>query len=116
MQQQMGGTKRQKELRKLLRQMLPRVPLADAQPILAGANARHLRHLPPSIALWQATTSHVRHGHTDYDTLLAEGYDRDAARFFVIEPMNAVLQGWGCARRVSPDDETDTPTGDQPER
>lgn len=115
MQRQAGSTKRQKEFRKVLRQMLPRVPLGDAEPILAAANARHLRHLPPSIALWQAATSHVRHGHTDYDTLLAEGYDRDAARFFVIEAMNAVLQGWGCARRVEPDDEADIPTGDQSE-
>jgi hypothetical protein len=77
-----GGTKRQKDMRKALRALLPRVPMADAEAILEGALAGHLKHLPPSIALWQAVTSHVRHALTDYDALLADGYDRDAARFF----------------------------------
>ncbi|ASP31937.1 DUF2293 domain-containing protein [Labrenzia sp. VG12] len=101
-----GGTKRQKEMRKALRALLPRVPMHDAEAILAAALAGHLRHLPPSIALWQATTSHVRHELTDYDTLLEDDYDRDAARFFVLEDMNSVLQAWGCNKQVSdaPDD------------
>jgi len=101
-----GGTKRQKEMRKALRVLLPRVPFADAEAILALALAGHLRHLPPSIALWQATTSHIRHELTDYDTLLDEGYDRDAARHFVVDEMNDILSDWGCKREVSdePDD------------
>ncbi len=101
-----GGTKRQKDMRKALRVLAPRIPMADAEAILALALAGHLRHLPPSIALWQATTSHVRHALTDYDTLLDEGYDRDAARHFVREDMNDVLRGWGCNREV-PDDPED---------
>jgi hypothetical protein len=99
-----GGTKRQKDMRKALRALLPRVPMADAEAILEGALAGHLKHLPPSIALWQAVTSHVRHVLTDYDALLADGYDRDAARFFVIADMNLVLEGWGCARRIEEDE------------
>lgn len=99
-----GGTKRQKDMRKALRALLPRVPMADAEAILDGALAGHLRHLPPSIALWQAVTSHVRHALTDYDALLADGYDRDAARFFVIDDMNLVLEDWGCARRIEEDE------------
>ena len=39
----------------------------------------------------------------DYDALLADGYERDAARFFVIDDMNAVLEHWGSARRVTGD-------------
>jgi len=80
--------------------------MSDAEAILAIALAGHLRHLPPSIALWQATTSHVRHAMTDYDTLLEDGYDRDAARFFVLGDMNEVLRDWGCNKEVSdaPDD------------
>lgn len=96
-----GGTKRQKEMRKALRALLPRVPLGDAEAILAGALAGHLRHLPPSISLWQATTSHVRHVHTEYDALLAEGYDRDSARHFVLDAMGNMLRDWGCNRTVS---------------
>ncbi|SDU27779.1 DUF2293 domain-containing protein [Stappia sp. ES.058] len=101
-----GGTRRQKDIRKHLGLLAPRIPYADAEPVIEAALAGHLRHLPPSIALWQALASHVRHRHTDYDTLLDEGYDRDAARFFVIDEMNAVLEHWGSARRVtSVDDE-----------
>ena len=100
-----GGTKRQKDMRKALRALLPRVPFSDAEAILTVALAGHLRHLPPAIALWQATTTHIRHEHTDYDTLLDDGYDRDAARFFVVEDMNSVLEGWGCGRRVDVEEE-----------
>lgn len=99
-----GGTKRQKEMRKALRSLAPRMPMADAEAILEAALAGHLRHLPPSIALWQATTSRIRHAHTDYDALLDEGYDRDAARFFVLDHMNQVLEDWGSAKRLDPDD------------
>jgi len=105
-----GGTKRQKDMRKALRALAPRVSMADAEAILVAALAGHLRHLPETIALWQAVTSHIRHTHTDYDALLNEGYDRDSARFFVIDAMNAVLQDWGCARRIEPD-EDDPPAG-----
>ncbi|WP_420336328.1 DUF2293 domain-containing protein [Roseibium sp.] len=96
-----GGTKRQKEMRKALRTLAPRIPMRDAEAILAIALAGHLRHLPPSIALWQATTSHIRHELTEYDTLLEEGYDRDAARYFVVQTMNDILSGWGCTRQVA---------------
>ncbi|WP_417676992.1 DUF2293 domain-containing protein [Roseibium sp.] len=106
-----GGTKRQKEMRKALRALLPRVPMADAEAILGFALAGHLRHLPPSIALWQATTSHVRHAHTGYDALLDDGYDRDAARFFVIDDMNSVLEDWGSARRISAEEDGQDPPG-----
>lgn len=95
-----GGTKRQKDMRKALRALIPRVPMDEAEEIFAASLAGHLRHLPPSVAVWLATTSRIRHVHTDYDDLLAEGYDPDAARFFVIDAMNDVLTGWGCARRA----------------
>jgi hypothetical protein len=96
-----AGTKRQKDMRKALRLLLPRVPMADAEAILEGALAGHLRHLPPSIAVWQAATSRIRHEHTDYDALLDDGYDRDSARFFVLDAMNDVLETWGSQKRVS---------------
>jgi hypothetical protein len=47
----------------------------------------------------------VRHAHTDYDRLLAEGYDRAAARFFVADAINAVLTRWRATRLLDPDDE-----------
>ncbi|WP_342753515.1 DUF2293 domain-containing protein [Breoghania corrubedonensis] len=88
-----------------MRALVPRVPMDDAEAIFSAAQAGHLRHLPPAIAVWLATTSRVRHAHTEYDSLLTEGYEPDAARFFVVDEMNAVLTDWGCARRVSAEEE-----------
>lgn len=65
------------------------------------ATAGHLRHLPPSIAAWQAVTSRARHAHTDYDDLLEDGYDPDSARHFVREAINEKLAEWGCPDRIS---------------
>ena len=104
-----GGTRRQRDIRKALRALIPRAPMADAEAILAGAQAGHLRHLPPSVAVWLATTARVRHAHTEYDALLGEGYEPDAARFFVVDAMETVLTDWGCGRRI---DTGDGETGD----
>ena len=98
-------TRRQKDIVRHLRQLAPMMPMADFNAALDGAVAGHLRHLPPSIAAWQALTSHLRHAHTEYDALLDEGYDRDAARFFVVDAMNEQLALWGSARRVTSDEE-----------
>jgi hypothetical protein len=37
--------------------------------------------------------------------LLDEGYDQDSARFFVLDDINATLEGWGSPRRVAPEDD-----------
>jgi hypothetical protein len=101
-----AGTKRQRALRKALRELLPRVPLADAEPIFQRAlSAPALRSLPPTIAVWLAATSHVRHRYTDYEALLADGYDRDAARYFVVDMTNETLTAWGATRLVDPTNE-----------
>ena len=63
-----------------------------------------MRDLPPSIAVWLATIAHVRHEHSDYDRLLAEGYDRDSARFFVVDQINAWLTKWRATRLLDADD------------
>ncbi|RVA20914.1 DUF2293 domain-containing protein, partial [Mesorhizobium sp. M7A.F.Ca.CA.004.11.2.1] len=43
--------------------------------------------------------------HSAYDKLLSEGYDRDSARFFVIEQTNIVLTRWRATRLLDADDE-----------
>jgi hypothetical protein len=85
---------------RLLREMLPRVTLSDFEAICEICTRGHLRHLPPSIRAWQATTTHIRHVHTDYDTLLDEGYDQEAARHFVLDAINAKLEEWGSSKTV----------------
>lgn len=97
----MAGTQRQQAIRKALRALAPGIPLADAQAVLALAERRHMKDLPPATALWLALGSHVRHVHTDYEQLLADGYEREAARFFVAEETDGVLAGWGCQRSVT---------------
>ncbi|CAM5771392.1 DUF2293 domain-containing protein [Bosea minatitlanensis] len=97
----MAGTRRQQAIRRALRALAPGIPLSDAEAVIALAERRHMKELPPATALWLALGSHARHVYTDYDRLLAEGYDRDAARFFVAGDTDGVLAGWGCTRSVS---------------
>lgn len=98
-------TGRRRALAKALTLLLPMAPYADIEKIRADAGAVHMKALPPSVAAWLATVAHVRHAHTDYETLLEEGYDRDAARFFVIDRINAVLTSWRATRLLDPDEE-----------
>lgn len=93
-------TRRNQELRKALRALAPLIPFADSEPVLERAAKLTREDLSPGAALWLALVAHVRHRHTDYDALLTEGYDRDAARHFVVEATEAVLRDWGCARRI----------------
>ncbi len=96
-------TGRRRAVGKALTLLLPAAPYSDIEKIRADALAPHLKSLPPSTAVWLAAVAHVRHEHTAYDELLAEGYDRDAARFFVIGEINAVLTRWRATRLLDPD-------------
>ena len=100
-----ASTGRQRAVAKALTALLPLAPYADAEVIRADALAVHMKTLPPTIAVWLATVAHVRHAHTDYEKLLSEGYDRDSARFFVIDQINATLTRWRATRLLDPDDE-----------
>lgn len=99
-------TGRRKAVAEALTALLPGAPYADIESIRAEALKPAMRALPASVAVWLATIAHVRHAHTEYDTLLSEGYDRDAARFFVVEAINERLTEWRATRLLDPD-ETD---------
>jgi hypothetical protein len=99
------STGRQRAIAKALTALLPMAPYADTERIRADASAPHLKTLPPTIAVWLATVAHVRHQHTDYEKLLEEGYDRDSARFFVVDQVNQMLTHWRATRLLDPDDE-----------
>jgi hypothetical protein len=98
-------TKRRQGIAKALTLLIPLAPYADAEAIREAAGAVHMKSLPPSTAVWLATVAHIRHAHTEYDQLLDDGYDRDAARFFVIERINDVLTDWRATRLLDADDE-----------
>lgn len=96
----MHSTKRRREIAEHLRSLAPNAPMADFREIELIAGAGHLRHLPVSIAAWQAVTTRARHAHTEYDQLLEDGYDQESARHFVVDDINTVLENWGCTRRI----------------
>lgn len=98
------STGRRRAIAKALTALLPLAPYADTEAIRAEAGGHGFRTLPPSVAVWLATVAHVRHVHTDYDNLLAEGYDRDSARFFVIDQINETLTRWRATRLLDTDD------------
>lgn len=98
-------TGRRRAIDKALTALLPMAPYADAEKIRAEAGAPRMKTLPPAIAVWLATIAHVRHEHTDYDGLLNEGYDRDAARFFVVGQINEWLTKWRATRLLDPDED-----------
>ena len=98
-------TKRRQAIDKALTALIPMAPYIDAEKIRTDAGAVRMKTLPASTALWLATVAHIRHEHTDYDQLLADGYDRDSARFFVIERINEVLTRWRATRLLETDDD-----------
>jgi hypothetical protein len=98
-------TNRRRAIAKALTTLLPLAPYADTEPIREAALARKMRELPPSIAVWIATVAHIRHEHTPYDELLADGYDRDSARHFVVDDINRVLTSWRATRLLEAEDE-----------
>ncbi|MEQ1950351.1 DUF2293 domain-containing protein [Mesorhizobium yinganensis] len=99
------STHRQRAIAKALTALLPLAPYADAEKIRTDAGAKHLKTMPPTIAVWLAAVAHVRHAHTDYEALLEDDYDRDSARFFVVDQINAVLTRWRATRLLDADDE-----------
>lgn len=106
------STRRQREIARALTALIPLAPFIDAEAIREAAGARKMRDLPASIAVWIATIAHVRHVHTNYDALLAEGYDRDSARFFVIDDINRTLTNWRATRFLDADaDESEQAAG-----
>ena len=80
-----------------LRHLAPHLPAHEF-----GAAADHamdsagLRTASPENAAWLSLVAYARHTLTDYDALLAEGYDRDSARFFVAGELRICSQAGAC--------------------
>jgi hypothetical protein len=89
-------------LKEALRRLAPRIPRHEAGAVIDHAlSSPGLRGAAPETAAWLSLVAYVRHRLTDYDDLLAEGYDADSARFFVRDAINEVLERWGSPRRVA---------------
>ena len=100
-----AGTNRQRSINKALTLLLPAVPYSDSERIRAAGGAPHMKTFPPPIAVWLAAVAHVRHQHTDYDALRDEGYDKESARFFVLDSINRKLTEWRSTRLLDPDED-----------
>lgn len=78
-----------------LARLAPRLPDFEAEAALDRALASPgLRRAAPETAARLALITYARHVFTDYDDLLADGYDRDSARHFVLDDLNAALAAW----------------------
>ena len=88
-----------------LRRLAPRIPGHEFGAVVDHAiDSRGLRAASPETAAWLALVAYVRHALTEYDDMLAQGYDRDSARFFVADQIAAVLLEWGVVRRLASED------------
>src|SRR6187397_2927594 len=93
------------EIESALRHLAPRIPKHEFGAVIDHALAsRGLRDATPETAAWLSLVAYVRHALTDYDDLLAQGYDKDSARHFVAEAMQAVLAEWGVRRPLGAED------------
>lgn len=88
-----------------LRVLAPQLPPHEFSAVADHAmDSIGLKTAAPETAAWLSLVAYARHVFTDYDELLAQGYDYDSARFFVAGDLEAVLNDWGIARRLSGDD------------
>jgi hypothetical protein len=92
---------RRAALEAVLRRLAPNIPPHEFGAVIDHAlDSVGLKSAAPEGAAWLSLVAYVRHAFTDYDALLAQGYDRDSARHFVAEEMSEVLRGWGVRREL----------------
>lgn len=93
------------EIQAALRHLAPRIPDFEFGAVVDHAlMSSGLRHAVPENAAWLSMTAYIRHALTEYDSLLADGYDPESARHFVLDDINEVLAEWGVKRRVADED------------
>ena len=93
------------EVEAALQRLAPHIPPHEFGAVVDHAvDSRGLKSGMPETAAWLALVAYARHAFTDYDDLLDQGYDRDRARFFVADEIEAVLGAWGVKRRLAVED------------
>jgi hypothetical protein len=88
-----------------VRHLAPRIPPHELGAVVDHAlDSPGLTSAAPETAAWLSLVDYVRHVFTEYDELLAAGYDQDSARFFVIGDINERLSAWGVQRHLEGDE------------
>ena len=100
-----ANPKRMKDIREAFTALFPLAPFVDAEPIRTKASRKSMNAMTAETAVWLSGVAHIRHEYTDYDALLGEGYGQDAARFFVVDDINAVLTDWRASRFISSEED-----------
>lgn len=96
---------RREEIEAALRRLAPRIPPHEFTAVADHAEDSHgLSTAAPATAAWLSLVAYIRHVFTDYDGMLAEGYDRESARHFVAGDIRAILAEWGSRRPLHDDD------------
>jgi hypothetical protein len=87
-----------------LRRLFPHLPPRDERAIVDRAQgSKGLRKASIEATAWLSAVAYARHGFTDYDQMLSDGYDQESARHFTLEALNDVLREWGALRVVGED-------------
>lgn len=95
---------RREALEAALRRLAPGIPPHEFSAVMDHAlDSAGLKTAAPDTAAWLGLVAYARHVFTDYDALLAQGYDRDSARHFVADEMAEILQHWGVRRQLGSD-------------
>ncbi len=90
---------RRAELEKAIRILAPGIPDYEFNAVADHAmDSPGLRSASPETAAWLSMVSFIRHVLTEYDSLLEEGYEQEAARHFVAAEMQTILTEWGVKR------------------
>jgi hypothetical protein len=108
-----ANPKRIKDIREAFTSLFPLAPFIDAEPIREKAARKSMNGVTAEVAVWLCGVAHIRHEYTDYDALLGEGYGQDAARFFVVDDINAILTDWRASRFISSEEDLPEEDGDQ---
>ncbi len=88
-----------------LRRLAPNIPSHEFGAVVDHAlDSKGLRDAAPETAIWLSLVAYARHVFTEYDDLLAQGYDRESARHFVMDEIAARLRDWGVRRTLSEED------------
>ncbi len=86
-------------IRSALRHLAPRLPTHEFEAVVDHAmDSPGLSVATPENAAWLSLVAYARHTFTEYDALLAQGYDRDSARYFVNDELSELLACWGVRR------------------
>ena len=85
-----------------LRYLAPKIPSHEFSAVVDHAlDSDGLKSAAPENAAWLSLVAYARHVFTEYDDLLAQGYDRDSARHFVAKDLELILRQWGVRRPLA---------------